>query len=54
MSGSAYATLEQTVIMFMIVIIGALCYKFRLLNDDGRKQLSSLVLYVVNPLLIFL
>ena len=48
------AVLRQTVIMFMIVIIGALCYKFRLINDDGKKQLSNLVLNVVNPLLIFL
>ncbi len=54
MSDQAYAVLNQTIIMFIIVIIGALCYKFRLLNDEGRKQLSSLVLYVVNPLLIFL
>lgn len=38
----------------MIVIIGALCYKFKLINDEGKKQLSNLVLYIVNPLLIFL
>ncbi len=54
MADSAIAVLRQTVIMFMIVIIGALCYKFKLINDDGRKQLSNLVLKVVNPLLIFL
>lgn len=54
MTDAAQAVFNQTVIMFMIVIIGALCYKFRLINDDGKKQLSNLVLYVVNPLLIFL
>lgn len=54
MDGSAIAVLRQTVIMFLIVVIGALCYKFRLINDEGRKQLSNLVLNVVNPLLIFL
>ncbi len=54
MADQAYAVLDQTIIMFMIVIIGALCYKFRLLNDEGKKQLSALVLNVVNPLLIFL
>ena len=54
MDDSAIAVLRQTVIMFIIVIIGALCYKFRLINDEGRKQLSDLVLNVVNPLLIFL
>lgn len=54
MDDSAIAVLRQTVIMFIIVIIGALCYKFKLINDEGRKQLSDLVLTVVNPLLIFL
>lgn len=54
MYDSAIAVLRQTVIMFIIVIIGALCYKFKLINDEGRKQLSDLVLTVVNPLLIFL
>ncbi len=54
MTDPALAVLQQTIIMFIIVVIGALCYKFRLINDDGRKQLSALVLNVVNPLLIFL
>ena len=54
MTDAANSIFEQTIIMFIIVIIGALCYKFRLINDDGKKQLSNLVLYVVNPLLIFL
>ena len=54
MTDPAAAVLRQTIVMFIIVIIGALCYKFRLINDEGRKQLSALVLNVVNPLLIFL
>lgn len=54
MESASQAVLTQTIIMFIIVIIGALCYKFRLITDDGKKQLSSLVMYIVNPLLIFL
>ena len=54
MDSASQAVLTQTIIMFIIVIIGALCYKFRLITDDGKKQLSSLVMYIVNPLLIFL
>ena len=54
MSDPAQAVFTQTIIMFIIVIIGMLCCKFRLINDDGKKQLSNLVLTVVNPLLIFL
>ena len=54
MGDPAFAVLRQTIIMFIIVVIGALCYKFKLINDEGRKQLSDLVLNIVNPLLIFL
>lgn len=54
MADAAAAVLKQTIIMFLIVIIGALCYKFKLINDEGKKQLSNFVLYVVNPLLIFM
>lgn len=54
MTDAANSIFQQTIIMFIIVVIGALCYKFRLINDDGKKQLSNLILYVVNPLLIFL
>lgn len=54
MENASGAVLSQTVIMFIILIIGIICYKTKLINDEGKKQLSSLVLYVVNPLLIFL
>lgn len=54
MDNIAGTVLNQTTIMFIILIIGALCYKFRIINDEGKKQLSALVLNVVNPLLIFL
>lgn len=54
METASQAVLQQTIIMFVIVFIGAICYKFRLITDEGKKQLSSLVMYIVNPLLIFL
>lgn len=54
MESASQAVLNQTIIMFIILIIGAICYKVGLINDEGKKQLSSLVMYVVNPLLIFL
>lgn len=54
METASQAVLTQTIIMFVIVIIGALCYKFKLITDDGKKQLSLLVMYIVNPLLVFL
>lgn len=54
METASQAVLQQTIIMFIIVFIGALCYKFGLITESGKKQLSSLVMYIVNPLLIFL
>lgn len=54
MQSASLAVLNQTVIMFIILIIGAVCYKVKMINDEGKKQLSSLVMYIVNPLLIFL
>lgn len=54
MEAASQAVLQQTIIMFIIVFIGAICYKSGLITDDGKKQLSTLVMYIVNPLLIFL
>jgi len=54
METASQAVLQQTIIMFIIVIIGVICYKCRLITYDGKKQLSNLVMYIVNPLLIFL
>lgn len=54
METASQAVLQQTTIMFIIVLLGGICYKCRLITDDGKKQLSSLVMYIVNPLLIFL
>lgn len=54
METASQAVLNQIIIMFIIVIIGVICYKTKLITDEGKKQLSSLVMYIVNPLLIFL
>ena len=54
METATQAVLRQIIIMFMIVVIGAICYKVKLITDEGKKQLSTLVMYIVNPLLIFL
>lgn len=54
MKTASQAVLNQIIIMFIIVIIGVICYKAKLITDEGKKQLSSLVMYIVNPLLIFL
>lgn len=45
---------ERVVIMFIILLIGALCFKKGLITHHGAKQLSELELKLVNPILIFI
>lgn len=45
---------ERIVIMFIILIIGALCYIKGLITKSGTKQLSAVELNLVNPILIFM
>lgn len=44
--------LKQVLIMLILVGIGALCYKVKLISKEGNKSLTNLVLYVANPMLI--
>lgn len=45
---------RQILIMFIILVIGALCYLKGLITKEGTKQLSAVELQLVNPLLIFM
>lgn len=45
---------ERIIIMFFILVVGALCYLKGIINKDGTKQLSKIALTIVNPLLIFM
>ena len=45
---------ERIIIMFSILLIGALCYKMGLITKEGTKQLSEIELKLVNPILIFM
>ncbi|MGN1134293.1 MAG: AEC family transporter [Oscillospiraceae bacterium] len=45
---------KRIIIMFIILIIGAVCYAKGLITKEGTKQLSNVELKVVNPLLIFM
>lgn len=49
----AFTILNQVVIMFIIIFIGVLCYKIKLITVGGTKELSSIVLQIVNPAVIF-
>ncbi|MCD7772603.1 MAG: AEC family transporter [Ruminococcus sp.] len=43
---------KQVIIMLILVGVGALCYKIKLISKEGNASLTNLVLYVVNPLVI--
>ncbi len=46
--------LNQAVIMFIIILVGAGCFKLNLLSKEAVSQISGLVLKVVNPIVILM
>ena len=44
--------LEQLVKMFFIMLLAFICFKIRLVNQEGNRNMSDLLLMVVNPCLI--
>lgn len=45
--------IDQIITLFIIIIIGVICYKTGLINDEANKRLSDILLYVVTPAVIF-
>lgn len=43
---------NQLIKMLCILTLGFICYKIKLLNQEGNRNLSNLLLMVVNPCLI--
>ena len=50
----ALTILKQTIIMLILIMVGILCSKTKIISKDTNKQLSSFVLQIVNPVLIFM
>jgi predicted permease len=44
---------SQIIIMFLIIFIGFICYKVKLIDNEVNKKLSSILLMLINPILIF-
>lgn len=51
---NAEIILYQTLIMLILIIVGIICKKTKIITDDGNKELSKLVLTVVNPIVILM
>jgi predicted permease len=45
--------LYQIGIMFILILVGILCFKLKLIDQEINKKLSDMVLMLVNPLVIF-
>ena len=43
---------EQLLEMFFIMVLAFVCYRIRLVDQNGNKTVSNLLLLVVNPILI--
>lgn len=46
--------LEQVAVMLILICIGAMCFKTKLISLEGNKSLTNLVLYIVNPAVIII
>jgi predicted permease len=45
--------IEQIIAIFIIVLIGVICYKTKLIDDRTNSKLSNILVNVVTPVLIF-
>ena len=50
----AIIVLRQAVMMFLLILLGAFCFKTKILTQESTRHLSALVLKIVNPIVILL
>jgi len=43
---------SQISIMYVLMIIGFIIYQKKIINDEGTKQISNLLVWVINPLIM--
>lgn len=43
---------EQLMKMFFIMLLAIMCYKIKLVSQEGNRSVSNLLLFIVNPCLI--
>lgn len=46
--------LKQTIIMLILITVGIVCSKTKIISKESNKDLSKFVLQVVNPIMIFM
>ena len=50
----AMTVLYQAIVMFIMIIVGYVCYRIHIISQTTNLQLSNLLLLVVNPFIIFI
>lgn len=51
--GTVSMAAGQIFTMFIIIMLSILCYKAGFVDDNGNKTLSNILMYLVNPCIIF-
>ncbi len=51
---TAMIVLYQAIVMFLMIVVGYLCYRIRLISATTNIQMSNILLLVVNPCIIFI
>jgi Predicted permeases len=46
---SFFTILEKCVILFLMIVVGYVCGKKGMITNRGSKQITSILLYIVNP-----
>lgn len=46
--------LNQTIIMLILMLVGVLCSKTKIISSSANRELSKFVLQIVNPIMIFM
>ncbi len=50
----AFTAFNQIIIMFILIFVGVISYKVKLIDNETNKKLADLVLMLVNPMVIII
>ena len=45
----ARITAQQVLILFVMILTGAVCFRSGLIKEDGKRVLSDILLYLIAP-----
>lgn len=48
----ALITAQQVLILFVMILTGAVCYRFGIVKEDGKRVLSDILLYLIAPAML--